>query len=60
MGKLRKTGDKVRYIADVHKQYQGQIMTAMEFDIENRIMWLHGEDGGEIPAFWDEIEAVPE
>ena len=58
MGKMLKTGDKVRYISDAYKEYQGQVMTAVGFDIQHRLMWLCGEDGGEIPAFWDEIEVV--
>ena len=57
-GKMLKTGDQVRYISDVYTEYQGQVMTATEFDIQHRLMGLRGEDGGEIVAFWDEIEVV--
>lgn len=60
MSKIRslKTGDKVRYISDAYKDYQNQVATAVDFDLENRLVSLECEDGQIIAAYWNEIEEV--
>lgn len=57
--KSLKTGDKVRYTSDVHSDYTGQICTAIDFDLEHRLMGLRCGDGQFIVAFWNEVEEVP-
>ena len=60
MSKIRslKTGDKVRYISDAYKDYQNQVVTAVDFDLEHRLVSLECEDGQIIAAYWNEIEEV--
>ena len=53
-----KTGDKVRYTADVHPDYTGKEAMAIEFDLKNRMVNMLFADGELIWAFWDEIEEV--
>ena len=53
-----RTGSKVRYISDVHGTIPGKICTAVDFDLEHRVMSLECSDGQIIAAFWDEVEVV--
>lgn len=54
--KSLKTGSKVKYISGVQPEYTGQICTAVDFDLECRLMSLECNDGQVIAAFWDEVE----
>lgn len=54
--KSLKTGSKVKYIATVQPEYTGQICTAVDFDLEHRLMSLECSDGQIVAAFWDEVE----
>ena len=48
----------MRYISDVHGTIPGKICTAVDFDLEHRVMSLECSDGQIIAAFWDEVEVV--
>lgn len=52
------TGDKVIYIADVHKDYQNQIGEVFDFDLKHRLLSIKFEDGVVIPIFYDEIKTI--
>lgn len=54
--KSLRTGSKVKYISDDQTEYTGQICTAVDFDLEHRIMSLECSDGQIIAAFWNEVE----
>lgn len=54
--KSLKTGSKVKYIGSANPEYTGQICTAVDFDLEHRLMSLECSDGNIIAAFWDEVE----
>lgn len=56
--KCLRTGDKVKYISDVQKDYTGQICIATAFELEHRLMSLRCSDGQIIAAFWDEVEVI--
>lgn len=50
-----KSGDKVKYVDDVQTDYIGQIATAIEFDLEHRMVNIEFDCGIELWVFWDEI-----
>lgn len=56
--KSLKTGSKVKYTSDVQEEYTGQTCTAVDFDLETRLMSLECSDGNIIAAFWDEVEVL--
>lgn len=58
MRKSLKTGSKVRYISDFFSDYTNQVCTAVDFDLEHRVMSLECADGSIIAAFWDEVEVL--
>lgn len=58
MRKSLKTGSKVRYISDFYSDYINQECTAVDFDLEHRVMSLECADGNIIAAFWDEVEVL--
>ena len=54
--KSLKTGDKVKYVSDTYPEYTGQICTAVDFDLEHRLMSIECSDGQIIAAYWNEVE----
>lgn len=56
--KCLRTGEKVKYISDVQKDYTGQICIATAFELEHRMIALKCSDGQIIVAYWDEVEVV--
>lgn len=49
------TGDKVRYISNVHKNYTNKFGKAFDFDLKYQILSIEFEDGIVITVFWNEI-----
>lgn len=56
--KILRTGSRVRYISDEYPEYTNQECTAIDFDLEYRIMSLKCSDGKIIAAFWNEVEVL--
>ena len=53
-----RTGSRVRYLSDAYPEYTNQECTAVEFELEHRIMSLECSDGQIIAAYWNEVEVL--